>query len=260
MTTDDNFDDCSRRNDAPDLSTSEELLVVAWRLEGERLKDSSSNVFTDVNAACCTQFRKCYRNALNGTSSGRKNALVCRVVLNFHFNNFRKINMSLKLKMLALLSFAVIAGCASQQPAQNPAVAANDTATKDAAQKDIATKDATTKPQSAARPGTRIVKARNGNFDGEIIGTPDAKSKFSKLEIGMSRSEVSSKIGAPDDELRHETGKRWIPFYFGGDVQRVQVFYKGEGCLTFTGGNQFGAGGRKLIRIHVDPKNTCFTG
>lgn len=73
----------------------------------------------------------------------------------------------------------------------------------------------------------------------------------------MSMREVANLIGGPHDISRHETGKRWIPFYFGNDAQRVEAFYKGEGCLTYTGGNVFGAGGNELIRIVVDTKGTC---
>ncbi|HEU4621959.1 MAG TPA: hypothetical protein VFS42_07025 [Burkholderiaceae bacterium] len=69
--------------------------------------------------------------------------------------------------------------------------------------------------------------------------------------------EVNELIGAPFDMVRHETGKRWIPFYFGNDAQRLQVLYKDEGCLTYTGGNIFGGGGNELIRITVAPKGNC---
>ncbi|OGB25980.1 MAG: hypothetical protein A3I66_09835 [Burkholderiales bacterium RIFCSPLOWO2_02_FULL_57_36] len=167
--------------------------------------------------------------------------------------------MSLNFKMLVLAGVAVIAGCASQQPTQNSAAAANEPVTKPQTSA-IAANETPVKSRRSTTPGARVVKSKNGDFDGEVIGTAAPQSKFSKLQIGMSTREVSNLIGVADDELRHETGKRWIPFYFGGDVQRVQSFYKGEGCLTFTAGNQFGAGGRKLIRIHVDPKNECFAG
>jgi hypothetical protein len=135
---------------------------------------------------------------------------------------------------------AALAGCASTQPA----------ATSPAAQ-----------PQAAA-PGTaanapRIVKSRDGRFDGELVGTPAAGSKFAKLQIGMEMNEVFKLIGAGDNMTSNETGKRWIPFYFGNDARRVQVAYANEGCLTFTGGNIYGAGGNELIRITVDPKGVC---
>src|SRR5205085_12203398 len=68
---------------------------------------------------------------------------------------------------------------------------------------------------------TRVVKSRDGSFDGEIVGTPARNSKFSKLAIGMTMDEVTSLIGGPDNMVRHETGKRWIPFYYGNDAQRM---------------------------------------
>ncbi len=105
--------------------------------------------------------------------------------------------------------------------------------------------------------GARVVKSKDGRYDGEIVGTPAASSKFAKLQIGMTMREVTTLIGAPDDMIRHETGKRWIPLYFGNDAQRLQVLYKGEGCLTYTGGNVFGGGGNELLRITVDPKGAC---
>ena len=40
---------------------------------------------------------------------------------------------------------------------------------------------------------------------------------------------------APDRSHSYESGKRWIPFYFGNDARRLQALYKGEGCLIFTG-------------------------
>jgi hypothetical protein len=141
-----------------------------------------------------------------------------------------------------LLALAVfVAGCANQQTRPTePATAP------------------TAEAKGAATPGARIVKSRNGKFDGEIVGTPAASSKFGKLQIGMTMREVQGLIGVADDMYRHETGKRWIPFYFGNDSQRFQVLYKGEGCLTYTGGNVFGGGENELIRIAADAKGQCF--
>ena len=53
----------------------------------------------------------------------------------------------------------------------------------------------------------------------------------------MEALPVQRLIGIPDAMHAHETGKRWIPFYFGTDARRMITFYKGEGCLTFTGGS-----------------------
>jgi hypothetical protein len=125
-----------------------------------------------------------------------------------------------------------------------------------AAQRGGATGAAAEAPQPSS-PDGRIVKSQDGTFDGEIVGTPAAASKFAKLKIGMTMREVNGLIGAPDDLVRHETGKRWIPFYFGDDAQRMQALVKSEGCLTYTGGNVFGGGGNQLIKIEVDPAGKC---
>jgi len=114
-------------------------------------------------------------------------------------------------------------------------------------------------PAAAEKPSnTRIVKSMDGSFEGEIVGTPAPNSRFAKLKIGMTMAEVNALIKAPDDLTRHETGKRWIPFYFGDDAQRMQAYYNGEGCLTYTGGNVFGGGGNQLIRITADTTRSCF--
>jgi hypothetical protein len=117
---------------------------------------------------------------------------------------------------------------------------------------------ATAAPAQASPFGpTRVVKSRDGKFEGEIVGTPARNGKFATLQIGMQMEEVTALIGGPDNMIRHETGKRWIPFYFGSDAQRIQALYRGEGCLTYTAGNVFGGGGNTLIRITATPLLTC---
>jgi len=75
----------------------------------------------------------------------------------------------------------------------------------------------------------------------------------------MDMSEVQTIIGhAPDRSHSYESGKRWIPFYFGNDARRVQAFYKGEGCLIVTGGNAWGGAGGDLIQIEFDPSGACY--
>jgi len=167
--------------------------------------------------------------------------------------------LSIRHALLPLL----LTACATQQPA--PGTAASGTAAAGSAHPGGA---ATATPSTAASTSTttpppspygpvRVVKSRDGKFDGEVIGAAAAGSKFSRLAIGMTMSEVTSLIGGPDDMIRHETGKRWIPFYFGGDAQRIQVLYRGAGCLTYTGGNVFGGGGDQLIRITNTQRNDC---
>lgn len=135
---------------------------------------------------------------------------------------------------IAVLAVAALAGCASSGGKQS----------------------ASTQPAAAGatQPSdVKVVKSRDGRFEGELVGTPKPGSKFSKLSIGMEMGEVTKLIGGPDNMSANETGKRWIPFYYGNDVTRVQTYYNGEGCLSFTGGNHFGGGGRELVRITADP-------
>src|SRR4051812_5786850 len=120
--------------------------------------------------------------------------------------------MTGKINVSALLMASVLViGCAGQQSAKQSDAPA----------------PAAAKTQSST-PGARTVKSIDGTFDGEIVGTPAPNSKFAKLKIGMTPHDVNSLIGVADDMSHHETGKRWIPFYFGNDVQRMEALYKGE--------------------------------
>ena len=159
--------------------------------------------------------------------------------------------------LLATLAAAALLAACGSNPNKTPESAP---AAGTAAPPATATAPAAPAAAKAATPAanTRIVKSRDGKLEGELVGTPARGSKFAKLQIGMRMSEVNSLIGTPDDLDRHETGKRWIPFYFGSDAQRMQVLYKGEGCLTYTGGNVFGGGGNELIRVTADPSLRCW--
>ena len=145
---------------------------------------------------------------------------------------------------------ALIAGCANQQ-ATTPAAPATAAA--------VPAKPAAAPAAPTATPygPMRIVKSRDGRFEGEMVGNAAAGSKFSKLAIGMEMEEVTKLIGGPDNMASNETGKRWIPFYYGNDARRIQVIYRGEGCLTYTGGNRFGGGGNELIRITATTQLNC---
>lgn len=112
----------------------------------------------------------------------------------------------------------------------------------------------------AANDGqTREVPSQDGSFTGEIVGTPAEGSKFAQLQIGMSMQDVQDLMdGTPDRFHTYESGKRWIPFYFGNDATRLQALFRDEGCLIFTGGNVWGGAGGDLIQIEVDPSGDCY--
>jgi hypothetical protein len=140
---------------------------------------------------------------------------------------------------MALSAAVLMAGCATQksEPAANTSTTAS-------------TASGSTAPTK--------VKSRDGKFEGEVFGKQMAGGKFGKVQIGMEYSEVTALIGAPVNMKVSETGKRWIPFYYGNDVKRMQTLYKGEGCLSFTGGNHWGGGGNELVAIHHDPSGKCY--
>jgi hypothetical protein len=158
----------------------------------------------------------------------------------------------------ALSAAALLAACGAMPGASSSSSTSSSSggAAQQPAAKAEPAKPATTtsSSSSSAKPAnTRVVKSRDGRFDGEIVGNPAANSKFAKLKIGMELNEVSQLIGAANTMNSHETGKRWIPFYFGNDTRRVQLDYNGEGCLFFTGGNVYGGGGNELVKIIADP-------
>ncbi len=118
---------------------------------------------------------------------------------------------------------------------------------------------ATAAPVATIAPAGKEVKSRDGSYSGEVVGTPAPGSKFAKLQIGMEMNEVQDVMDrAPDRTHSYESGKRWIPFYFGSDARRMQVLYKGQGCLIFTGGNVWGSAGGDLVGITHDASGACY--
>ena len=95
----------------------------------------------------------------------------------------------------------------------------------------------------------QTVKPQDGSTEDELVGRLVPSSGFSKLRIGKRMPEVLAAIGGPDGMDSRETGKRRIAFDFGGDARQVEAFYKGKGCLTYTGGNAWGGGENRLIHI-----------
>ncbi len=113
-------------------------------------------------------------------------------------------------------------------------------------------------PSEPAQRG-REVKSIDGSFSGEVVGEPAPGAKFAELRIGMSSGQVQEVMDrVPDRQHTYESGKRWIPFYYGNDARRMQVLYRGEGCLIFTDGNIWGGAGGDLVQIEHDPSGACY--
>jgi outer membrane protein assembly factor BamE (lipoprotein component of BamABCDE complex) len=85
----------------------------------------------------------------------------------------------------------------------------------------------------------------SSNQEQQIIGKIPPDSPFSKLKIGMPLKQVHDLIGEPTDTENYQTGKMFIPFYFGDDTMRWEDIYKGQGRITYTGA---GIGG---VNFHV---------
>lgn len=125
--------------------------------------------------------------------------------------------------VLVVLAAALATACASKQ-----------------AKTDAAEKNAPAKESAKEAPKKEAAQ-------GVIIGKPAPGSKFSKLKIGMTLSQVEKTIGHPTKQWTHPTGKAHIPFYFGPDRWVIQYSYKGEGVLTLNSG-----GDQLLTQIEVN--------
>jgi outer membrane protein assembly factor BamE (lipoprotein component of BamABCDE complex) len=90
----------------------------------------------------------------------------------------------------------------------------------------------------------------------QVVRPIPPESPLAKIRIGMSSTEVQSILGTPTSQANYESGKRWIPWYFGSDVRRTEWAYKGLGRVLFTGGNQWGAGAGEVQRVDYDPSET----
>jgi hypothetical protein len=109
-------------------------------------------------------------------------------------------------------------------------------------------------PAAKSEPGKpRIMKSRDGTFEGEVYGNIPAGSKWSRLIIGMEQAEVERILGGTSNEVRvMPTGKAFIPFYYGTDRHRYEVVYRGQGSVSYTGGS-WGGGRGVLMMINYDP-------
>jgi len=85
--------------------------------------------------------------------------------------------------------------------------------------------------QSESQPTSASAKSPDSGIFGDI----PSGSAFAKIQLGMTQGQVHEILGQPTDTKSYQTGKAWIPFYFGPDVMRTDEFYKGVGVVTYTG-------------------------
>lgn len=148
----------------------------------------------------------------------------------------------MRIQFVSTATLLLLSACATTQTTQPPPPAS-----------------ATPAVTAAATDKPRIVRSRDGTYDGEVVGTASPGSLFSKVEIGMSEDEIVKLMGrAPNRYHTYESGKRWIPFYYGNDAIRMQALYEGEGCLIYAAGNRFGRTSPDLIRIEHDTSGKCY--
>ena len=132
------------------------------------------------------------------------------------------------------------------------AAAATTKATEPAAAPAPAPAKEAAKPAEAGKP--RMMKSRDGTFEGEVYGNIPPNSKWARLVIGMEQPEVERILGGSSNDVRTmPTGKAFIPFYYGTDRYRYEVVYHGQGSVSYTGGS-WGAGQGVLMMINYDPK------
>jgi hypothetical protein len=156
--------------------------------------------------------------------------------------------MSSRLELVCLTALTLVLGaCAGPSPQSTLAGAPPSAATS-------------RQPEATPLPSTtQVLESRDGKQTDEVTGTAVSGSNFAKLVIGMGPNEVQEILGRTADRSHsYESGKRWIPFYFGNDARRTQALYKGEGCLIFTGGNIWGGAGGDLIGITHDASGVCY--
>ncbi|MDP5238909.1 outer membrane protein assembly factor BamE [Uliginosibacterium sp. 31-16] len=84
---------------------------------------------------------------------------------------------------------------------------------------------------------------------GQIVGNLPTGANFSRLQIGMSRSEVEALVGRPTELDAQATGTAWVPYYFGSDTWSTESYYRGRGRLVFNADS-------RLVLIDVS-ENAC---
>lgn len=152
----------------------------------------------------------------------------------------------------------VIGGCAAQQSSTSASTTTTAATTTDSGAKPGMNAAGEVVDSSLIESGSgKTVKGIN-DWEGEITGKPFPGSKFTKLKIGMPRAEVEKLIGPPTDEGTYQTGKAYIPWYFGSDKERTELAYKGQGRLVFAHDGGWGGGTFYLTWIIYNKNDTGY--
>ena len=90
-------------------------------------------------------------------------------------------------------------------------------------------------------------------FERPNFGIPES-SPLAKIENGMTDVRVRDLIGSPVDVNTYQTGKSWIPYYYGPDTHRAEWIYPGEGRVVFSINRYSGA--LKVINVLYNPNQS----
>lgn len=80
---------------------------------------------------------------------------------------------------------------------------------------------------------------------------PPPGHKLAQIKLDMNDNDVRRILGDPDNSNAYQTGKAWIPYYYGPDTARSDWMYKGMGRVVFSR-NRY-TGGLKVIRVLYNP-------
>ncbi len=89
--------------------------------------------------------------------------------------------------------------------------------------------------------------AGGGGANESVYSDPPPGSSLAKVELGMNEHDVRRLLGEPSDANAYQTGKAWIPYYYGPDTTRSDWMYGGIGRVVFSR-NRY-SGGLKVIRV-----------
>jgi hypothetical protein len=120
------------------------------------------------------------------------------------------------------------AACAANKPAAAPAAASAE-----------------------SEPAAERAAAEPAKAKGKAPNPAPAGSPLAKITNGMADTDVRRILGEPTSSKSYQTGKQWIPYYYGPDTARTEYIYKGQGRITLTR-NRY-SGGLSVIRVDYDP-------